>query len=292
MTPPFFHRRFLLPLAAALLTGCTKAPTPPDEPPPAPVTWQAATLAAPGEWVELVGAAQPLPGNVGRITAPSKAASMPCLWSRTRKARSSSSCTRGMRSRKASRSFIWTIASRVSTATRRSRPLAPPSRKSPRPRPPITWPPPTWPVNSLFRKIPFPRSRRPARGPSRRRPRTPSSKPLTAQQRRDEAKPDVKTLDAEFASTRLRPNQGRLGRIQASVGQTLSACADVAEIVYIETISTCPVSNRNATRPASRRDRTPGWAACTKAGDACSPDGQGQVPTYRTRPSRYQALSS
>src|SRR6516225_2567929 len=59
-----------LPLTACLLlAGCRQAP-PPEETPPAPVKAQGAVSATFGEWTELVGATQPLPDLIARITAP------------------------------------------------------------------------------------------------------------------------------------------------------------------------------------------------------------------------------
>jgi RND family efflux transporter MFP subunit len=59
-----------LPLTACLLlAGCRQAP-PPEETPPAPVKAQGAVSATFGEWTELVGATQPLPDRIARITAP------------------------------------------------------------------------------------------------------------------------------------------------------------------------------------------------------------------------------
>lgn len=58
-------------LTGGLLPGCRRAaPTEEEEVPPAPVKAVHAELAAFGEWTELIGATQALPGHVARITAP------------------------------------------------------------------------------------------------------------------------------------------------------------------------------------------------------------------------------
>jgi HlyD family secretion protein len=54
-----------------LLSGCRRAAPPEEEEaPPAPVTAVHAEFAQFGEWTELIGATQALPGHVARITAP------------------------------------------------------------------------------------------------------------------------------------------------------------------------------------------------------------------------------
>jgi RND family efflux transporter MFP subunit len=56
-------------LIGILLSGCKKA-EPPEPPQMAPVKVEHATEATFGEWTELIGATQPLPGRAARITAP------------------------------------------------------------------------------------------------------------------------------------------------------------------------------------------------------------------------------
>jgi RND family efflux transporter MFP subunit len=53
-----------------LLSGCKRAEPPPEEAPLAPVKAERAAEAEFGEWTELIGATQPLPGRAARITAP------------------------------------------------------------------------------------------------------------------------------------------------------------------------------------------------------------------------------
>src|SRR5260370_12444428 len=54
-----------------LLSGCRRAAPPEEEEaPPAPVTAVHAEFAQFGEWTELIGATQALPGHVARVTAP------------------------------------------------------------------------------------------------------------------------------------------------------------------------------------------------------------------------------
>ena len=55
--------------AALLLSGCRQT-TPPEQTPPGPVKAQLADQATFGEWTELIGATQPLPDRIARITAP------------------------------------------------------------------------------------------------------------------------------------------------------------------------------------------------------------------------------
>jgi multidrug efflux pump subunit AcrA (membrane-fusion protein) len=58
-------------LGALLLPGCSRSEAPPDEGTPvAPVKAVHAELVSFGEWTELIGATQPLPGHVARVTAP------------------------------------------------------------------------------------------------------------------------------------------------------------------------------------------------------------------------------
>ncbi len=279
MTPPFFHRRFLLPLAAALLTGCTKAPTPPDEPPPAPVTWQAATLAAPGEWVELVGAAQPLPGNVGRITAPIEGRVDALLVVKNAEGKVVKQLHEGDEiaqgepivylddriarlNRDKAESAVSTAEQEVAQAQTANN-LAAANLAS---------------QLALQKKdpslVPDVQLR-----PFQAAAQDAQLKLLTAQQRRDQAKTDVKTLDAQIGLyTLTAPIKGRLGRIQASVGQTLSAGADVAEIVNIEDQIDvlCFVSQRDAAGLQTGQDAGLGGLD-ERAGEARSPDGWGQV---------------
>ena len=73
MTPPLFRRlsRFFLAsgLVAAALSGCTQPPKA-ETTPAAPVKWEPASSVVLEQWTELVGTTQPLPECVAHITAP------------------------------------------------------------------------------------------------------------------------------------------------------------------------------------------------------------------------------
>ena len=104
------------------------------------------------------------------------------------------------------------------------------------------------------------------------------SKLLAARQRHDQAKKDLETLDAQIALYTLKaPIKGRLGRVQAAVGQTLASGADVAEIVNIDNQIDvlCFASQRDAAglrvgQPANLGgfDQQPGEVRTTDLGGA------------------------
>jgi RND family efflux transporter MFP subunit len=61
--------RWLLAFPIALLAGCSK-PQAPESTPGAPVKWEPASQAVPEEWAELVGVTQPLPDCVAHVSVP------------------------------------------------------------------------------------------------------------------------------------------------------------------------------------------------------------------------------
>jgi multidrug efflux pump subunit AcrA (membrane-fusion protein) len=67
---PSARALFFLMLGGLLLAGC-RQPPPAEEPPPvAPVKAEPAKFGVFGEWTELIGTTQPLPGHLARVTAP------------------------------------------------------------------------------------------------------------------------------------------------------------------------------------------------------------------------------
>ncbi len=105
------------------------------------------------------------------------------------------------------------------------------------------------------------------------------SKLMTAQQRLDQAKTDVQTLEAQIGLYTLKaPIKGRLGRVQAAVGQTLASGADVAEIVNIEDQIDvlCFVSQRDAAGLQTGQGAGLGGLD-EQPGEVRSPDGWGHA---------------
>ena len=104
------------------------------------------------------------------------------------------------------------------------------------------------------------------------------SKLLSAQLRQDQARNELDALETQLSLYTLKaPIKGRLGRVQAAVGQTLASGADVAEIVNIEDQIDvlCFVSQRDAAglrvgQPANLGgfDQRPGEVRTTDLGGA------------------------
>ncbi len=251
MTPPSFRRSPLLLAAAALLAGCSKPPAAGDTAPAAPVQWEKALDAAPEEWVELVGATQPLPGDVGRVTAPIEGRVDALLVVKNAEGKVVKQLHEGDEiaqgepivylddrilrlNRDKALSAVSTAEQEVSQAQTANNLAAANlasqlnlQKKDP----------------SLVPDIQLKATKAAADDAQ--------SKLLTAQQRHDQAKKDLETLDAQIGLYTLKaPIKGRLGRVTASVGQTLAAGADVAEIVNIDDQIDvlCFVSQRDAAR--------------------------------------------
>ena len=252
MTPPPFRRSFLVLLAAALAAGCSKAPPAAETPPAAPVLWQGPLNVAPEEWVELVGATQPLPGAVGRVTAAidgridallvfkdadgkvvKELHEGDVVKAKDPVARLDDRIARFNRDKaKSAVDAAWQEVAQAQTALTLAldqlTSLQEFQKKNPN-NPNL--------VPELQMKT--------AQGAVR----DARSKLLAAQQRHDQAKKDVEALDAQLALyTLTAPIAGRLGRVQAAVGQTLAVGAEIAEVVNIEDQIDvlCFVSQRDA----------------------------------------------
>ena len=251
MTPPPIFRRILLPAVCALLTGCMKQPTPPEATPAAPVVWQKPPNVAPEEWVELVGSTQPPPGASGRVTAAVEGRVDSLLVVKNAEGKvvkqlhEGDEVTQGepivylddrilRLNRDKAQSAVLTAEQEVSQA-QTANSLAAANLASQLALQKKT---PSLVPDILLR--PFQAAAQDA-----------ESKLLAAQQRQDQAKKDVETLDAQIGLYVLKaPIKGKLGRVQASVGQTLAAGADVAEVVNVEDQIDvlCFVSQRDAAR--------------------------------------------
>ncbi len=230
---PLFRRRVFLVFSAALLTGCSKPSEPADTTPPSPVEWKPAALAAPGEWTQLVGVTQPLPGDVARVTAAidghvSTLLQHPWwLWVKTLHEVDLVAAGEEIvhlddrisrlnleKAESAAKSAAEDIAQAQTALGLATYALA--QKKALRDKAPTS-------VPDIDLRM--------AEGAES----DAKSKLLAAQERQVQAKKEVAALRMQVQLSSLTaPIRGRLGRVQTTLGQTLAVGAEVAEIVNIE----------------------------------------------------------
>ncbi len=277
MTPTIFRRGPLL-VAAVLLAGCGKAPPGAETTPAAPVQWEKALDAAPEEWVELVGSTQPLPGAVGRVAAPIEGRVDALLVVKNAEGKVVKQLQEG--DEVAAGEPILYLDDRVLRLNRDKAKSAIDSAGQEVAQAQIAL---NLAADALTR-LQANQKKDPSLVPEYQMKavlgaeQDARSKLLSAQLRQDQARNELDALETQLSLYTLKaPIKGRLGRVQAAVGQTLASGADVAEIVNIEDQIDvlCFVSQRDAAglrvgQPANLGgfDQRPGEVRTTDLGGA------------------------
>ena len=238
--------RWLLPLTVLALVGCGAPKPTADAAPKSPVKWEPASRVVLEEWMEVVGTTQPLPGSLARITAPidgrivsllTKANGQP-IHEGDEVAKGEEIAHLDDRiprlNLEKAQSTAQTAAedtaqaqTALNLATDRLNSLQELRKKH----------------AALVADIEM-RSAQGAVEDAR-------SKLAAAKQKQDQAAKDIDVLNQQLKLyTLTAPHKGRLGRVQAGLGQTLALGAEVAQVVDLEdTIDVlCFVSQHDAAR--------------------------------------------
>jgi RND family efflux transporter MFP subunit len=243
MTPRW---RVLLLLTALAAAGCGAPKPPAEEEPKSPVKWEPASRVVLEEWTELVGTTQPLPGAFARITAPIDGRIVSLLQKADGKPlHEGDEVAKGQEIARLDdripRLNLEKAQSAVKTAAE-DRAQAQTALNLATDR--LTG------VQKLKAKDPnldLSFDLKTAQGAEE----DARSKLNTAEQHQEQAAKDVDVLNQQLQLYALTaPHKGRLGRVTAGLGQTLSLGAEVAQVVDLDDAIDvlCFVSQHDAAR--------------------------------------------
>ena len=230
MTPLPFRWRVLSLLTVVALAGCGGPKPPPEEEPKAPVKWEPASRVVLEEWMELVGTTQPLPGCFARITAPIDGRIVSLLQKADGKPlREGDAVAEGevivrlddripRLNRDKAQSLVMTAIEEkgqaqtaLNLASDRLATLKALRDKNVALVPEIDWKTAQGAVEDARSKL------------------------TAAEQKQDQAAKDIDVLNQQLKLYALTaPHKGRLGRVQAGLGQTLAMGTEVAQVVDLD----------------------------------------------------------
>jgi RND family efflux transporter MFP subunit len=227
-------------LAAGCLSGCASKPPPPDETAaPAPVGVEPKKELIFGEWTEILGATQPLPGRSARVTAPIEGH---VVWLLHDPAAKGQALVEGQRVEKGQ--VIGQLDDRIARATRAKAKAAEDDLKQTQQQAELAVQVARLDVQSKEKLVSN------GTNPSRLQAiseievekarialKDAESKLKGVAAKQEAGKAELEALDEQIELFKLRaPIAGRLGTIQAVPGQTLTPGAMVAEVIDLDEI--------------------------------------------------------